>query len=153
MVEEILNSKSVIHFSEISCCMRHTHRKCCVYALPAGGALHDLSDQLHLLGPPNPPTAQTTGRPEADAAQDLPLGHRGIPGAAPQVGALTSGFSIYIYIYMYIYICMYTYIYMYVYIYIYVCIHIYMYIYLCIYMYVYICMYTYIHIYMYILVL
>lgn len=54
--------------------------------LTTGGALHNLSDQWYLLGPPNPPTPETTGRPEADeTAQNLACSHRGITGAASQV--------------------------------------------------------------------
>lgn len=57
--------------------------------LETGGALHNVPDQRDLLGPPNPPSPQATGRPEADeAAQELGGVHRGLAGAALQVGAL-----------------------------------------------------------------
>lgn len=55
-------------------------------SLTTGGALHKLPDQWYLLGPPNPPTPQTTGRPEADpAAQILVCSQRGLTAAASQV--------------------------------------------------------------------
>lgn len=62
--------------------------KCCLI-LTTGGALHNLSDQRHLLGPPYPPTPQTTGRPEADETAKCPACiHGGLAGAAAQVRVL-----------------------------------------------------------------
>lgn len=54
--------------------------------LTTGGALHHLPDQRHLLGPSNPSTSPTSGRPEVD--ETAPRGaqvHGGLAGSASQV--------------------------------------------------------------------
>lgn len=54
--------------------------------LTTGGAVHDMPDQRHLLGPPDAPPPPAAGRPDADeTAQRVGNVHRGLTGAASQV--------------------------------------------------------------------
>lgn len=54
--------------------------------LTTGGAVHDMPDQRHLLGPPDAPPPPAAGRPDADETSQRVAGvHGGLASAASQV--------------------------------------------------------------------